>query len=76
METQDIFIAKPNSLEQVNALKAFMKALKIKFEITESDIYNPEFVAKIKQSKEQYYKGDYISVEEKDLKSYLELEAS
>ena len=73
METQDIFIAKPNSLEQVNALKAFMKALKIKFEITESDSYNPEFVAKIKQSKEQYYKGDYISVEEKDLKSYLEL---
>jgi len=73
METQDIFIAKPNSLEQVNALKAFMKALKIKFEITESDSYNPEFVAKIKQSKEQYCKGEYISVEEKDLKSFLEL---
>jgi len=36
-------------MEQVNALKAFMKALKIKFEVTEHDSYNSKFVAKIKQ---------------------------
>jgi len=29
MRTQDIFIAHPNTLEQVNALQAFMQALKI-----------------------------------------------
>ena len=74
METQDIFIAQPKSQEQVNALKAFMKALKIKFEITERDSYNPEFVAKIEQSKEQYRKGDFINVEEKDIKNFLGLE--
>ena len=73
METQDVFIAHPKNQEQVNALKAFMTALKIKFDIAERDSYNPEFVAKIKQSKEQYRKGEYISVEEKDLKSFLGL---
>ena len=59
MKTQDIFIARPKSQEQVNALKAFMKALKIKFDITESDAYDPEFVSKIEQSKEQYRNGEY-----------------
>ena len=74
MKTQDIFIARPKSQEQVNALIAFMKALKIKFDITENDIYDPEFISKIVQSKEQYHNGEYVSVEEKDLKSFLGLE--
>ena len=74
METQDIIIAHPKSIEQINALKAFMKALKIKFEISEHYNYNPGFVAKIEQSKEQYRKGEFISVEEKDLKNFLGLE--
>ena len=38
--------------EQLNALKAFMKALKIKFEMNKEDKpYNSEFVEKIKESK-------------------------
>ena len=36
MQTQNIFIAHPANAEQVNALKAVLKALKIKFEITTS----------------------------------------
>ena len=74
METQNIVIAHPKNMEQINALKAFMKALKIKFEVAEHDNYNPEFVKKIEQSKEQYRKGEFISVEEKDLKSFLGLQ--
>ena len=52
--------------EQVNALKAFMKALKIKFEITKDVPYNQEFVKKIKQSKEDYKngKGKVMSIDE------------
>lgn len=37
MKTQDIFIAHPQTSEQVSALKAFMQALKIKFEVAKED---------------------------------------
>jgi hypothetical protein len=57
MRTQDIFIAHPQTNGQVSALKAFMQALKIKFEVTKEDSYNPEFVEKINRSREDYKKG-------------------
>ena len=34
MQADDIFIVHPSTSEQANALKAFIKALKIKFELT------------------------------------------
>ncbi len=43
MKNQDIFIAHPQTSEQVTALKAFMQALKIKFEISKNENYNPDF---------------------------------
>jgi hypothetical protein len=73
MKTHQIFIAHPISPEQVNALKAFMKALKIEFETTHEDDYNPEFVSKILKSKKQYKDGEYISVQQKDIKKLLGL---
>jgi len=57
MKTQDIFIAHPQTNEQVSALKAFMQALKIKFEVTKKDSYNPEFVAKIEKARQDYKEG-------------------
>lgn len=74
MKTQNIFIAHPKTAEQVNALKAFMHALKIKFEVSMEEGYNPDFVAKIEESRQQYKKGEYVSVEKKDIKSFLGLE--
>lgn len=60
--------------EQLNALKAFMKALKIKFEMNNDDKpYNPEYVAKIKESKKQHDNGDYTTVKKEDLKNFLGL---
>jgi hypothetical protein len=53
-------IIHPESKEQLNALKAFAKALKIKFE-TEKSPYDPEFVEKIKKSKKQAQKGKVVS---------------
>jgi len=47
MKSQDIFIAQPETAKQMNALKAFMEALKIKFEISNKEQYAPEFVEKI-----------------------------
>jgi len=51
MDTENIFIVHPANEEQVNALKAFVKALKMKFEVTTEKAYNPDFVAKIQKSK-------------------------
>ncbi len=54
---------------QIEALKAFMKALKIKFELfKEKSPYNSEFVEKIKQGDEDLKngKGRTVTVEELD----------
>jgi hypothetical protein len=51
---------------QIEAVKAFMKALKIKFEISKDKPYNPEFVTKIKQGDKDIKagKGRKVTVEE------------
>ena len=66
------FIIHTDSLEQENALKAFVKALKIKFEVTDKP-YNPEFVAKVRQSEKEIEQGKTIAVKKEDLKQFLEL---
>lgn len=72
MKTQEIFIAHPETEEQTNALKAFMEALKIRFEVSREG-YDPEFVAEVAESKEQYQKGDFTCVEKDELKDFLGL---
>ena len=67
MQTENIFIAHPTTIDQINALKDFLKNLKIKFEIKKEDPYNPEFVAKILESKEQYKKGNFTIIKTEDL---------
>jgi len=54
---------------QIEALKAFMKALKIKFELSkEQSTYSPEFVRKIQQGDDdlQQGKGRKITIDEFD----------
>jgi phosphoribosylamine-glycine ligase len=58
---------------QIEAVKAFMKALKIKFEISKEKPYNPEFVAKIEKSKQEFKDGKSIRVKKEDLQSFLGL---
>ncbi len=51
--------AYPSNETEIDAIKAFMKALKIKFEVankTDSP-YNPEFVAKIQKGDEDLKNG-------------------
>ena len=72
--TKTTFTIHTENKEQVNALKAFMKALKIKFEVGKEETpYNPEFVAKITESDPQYKKGNYTTVKKEDLKEFLGL---
>lgn len=63
MET---LIVHPNSKEQLAALKAVIKALKITFE-TKKSHYNPHFVAKIKESQQQVKDGKITVIKTKDL---------
>lgn len=54
---------------QIEALKAFMKALKIKFELTkDKSTYNEEFVKKIQQGDKDLKegKGRTVTLEELD----------
>lgn len=54
--------------EQLEALKAVLKALKIKFEVfNDSKSYDPEFVNKIQESKNQLDKGQFKVIPTTDL---------
>jgi cytochrome c len=49
--------AYPADMSQINAIKAFMKALKIKFEVSKDTPYNSEFVEKIIQGDADFEAG-------------------
>ena len=58
MNTENIFIAHPTNNEQVNALKAFLKALKIKFEIKNAEEpYNTDFVNMVLDAEKEIKDG-------------------
>lgn len=63
MET---LIIHPKNEAQLEAVKAFVKALKIDF-TTEKSSYNPEFVAKIKRSEAQMNEGKGVKIAIEDL---------
>ncbi|MDB4919261.1 DUF2683 family protein [Mucilaginibacter sp.] len=59
-------IAHPENKEQLVALKAFMKALKISSE-EEKSPYNSEFVEKIKRSEDDFEAGKFKAIKTEDL---------
>jgi len=64
----------PNNKEQLATIKAFAKALKMSFETKEVESpYDPEFVAKIKQSEQQIREGKVTRIKKENLNSYLGL---
>lgn len=68
METISIK-AYTNDASQIEAIKAFMEALKIKFELEkEESPYRPEFVEKIRQGDEDIKngRGKHVTLEELD----------
>ena len=74
MKTENTFIIYPETVEQEDALKAFVKALKMKFEVAKEKPYDPEFVAKIERSRKEYQEGKYTRVEKEELQKFLGLE--
>jgi hypothetical protein len=59
-------IMHPKNKEQLSALKAIAKALKIDFE-TEKSPYNPEFVKEILQAREDIKNGKGVKIAVEDL---------
>jgi hypothetical protein len=62
MKSQDILIAQPANAAELGIIKAFFEALKIKFEVTQKSPYNPEFVAKIRQSEKEFAEGKAVKM--------------
>ncbi|HHU25990.1 MAG TPA: hypothetical protein GXZ56_05150 [Bacteroidales bacterium] len=65
MQRQSIIIFEPDTVEQEKALKAFGKALKLKYEV-KTKPYNPEFVEMIEKGDRDLAngKGVKLSIEE------------
>ena len=59
-------IASPANKEQLIALKAVMKALKVDFKVEKSP-YDPEFVAKIEKSRQEIREGKGVRIKVEDL---------
>lgn len=73
MKTENTFIIHPETREQENALRAFIKALKIKFEVSKENPYDPDFVSRIKESRQQAKEGKTTRVKKEDLEEFLGL---
>ncbi len=73
MKTKDIYIAHPKTDEESKALKAFLQALKIEFEIPGEKSYHPEFVEKALESRQQAKDGKVTRIKKENLKEFLGL---
>jgi len=67
MKTSEILIAHPSNPYELDVIKAFFEALKIKFEVAQDSPYDPEFVAKIEKSKKQAVEGKTVKISLDDI---------
>jgi len=63
----EAIIIHPKNKEQLNAVEAILKVLKVPFKKSKESPYNPEFVAKIKESKKNFSEGKYTTIKIEDL---------
>ena len=57
MKTPDTLIVHPLNDEQLNVIKTILEVLKVKFEFSKDETYNPDFVAKIQKARQDYKDG-------------------
>lgn len=65
------FTIHPANAEQQSALMAFVKALKMNFEVKAAPEYHPDFVAKIQQGLRDVENGNVTVVPGENVKDYL-----
>ncbi len=66
---ESIFTVHVQTPEQESALKAFVKALKMKFEVSKEKPYNPEFVNKILDAEKEIKHGKGLKVTSQEFDS-------
>ena len=66
MNTSNIIIAHPVSEDKLESLTAFLKALKIQFEIAKGETYNEDFIKMIHKGDEDIKNGKGITVNNLD----------
>ena len=66
---ESIFTVHAQTPEQESALKAFVKALKMKFEVSKEKPYNPEFVNKILDAEKEIKQGKGLKVTSQEFDS-------
>lgn len=57
----------PEDKAQLKAIKTVFKAFKIKFEMEEEKEYNPQFVERVLEAKEEVKQGKGVKIDPKDL---------
>lgn len=57
-------------ISQIEALKVFMKALKIKFEVSKEETYDLEFVKMVEKGEKQITEGKGIKMDVKEFKRF------
>jgi len=69
MSNSNSIIAHSISEDKLEYIKAFLSALKVKFEVSKTDdtVYSKEFVAKVNLSKKDFKNGDFVNVNSEDL---------
>jgi len=71
MQTKDVLIIQPRTLERLNALKLFLSAFELEYEVQKP--YKADFVEKIQRSRQEFEEGKFTRVQKEDLKSFLGL---
>ena len=61
------FTVYPQDEEQIKAIKAIFKALKVKFEINDKQPYDSGFVERVLLAKEEIKQGKGVKIDTKDL---------
>jgi hypothetical protein len=67
MHTEDIFIVYHATTEQANALVAFVKALKIKFEVAKEKTCDSGFLEMLLQGDKDFENGNFKIIKTGDL---------
>ncbi|MCC5916573.1 MAG: hypothetical protein JJU02_04515 [Cryomorphaceae bacterium] len=73
MKAENTLIVHTKNSKELKVIKAFMEALKIKFEMAKESPYDPEFVEKVLESRQQVREGKVTRVKKEDLKEFLGL---
>jgi hypothetical protein len=71
MQTDNVLVIQPRTLEKLNALKSFLSAFNLDYEVQKP--YKVDFVEKIQKSRQEFEDGKFKRVQKEDLKSFLGL---